>query len=164
MSALVPFVWKTPRELDRLGCCCCSLGALGGLGHYCVARAMTYASANFMAPFNYTQMIGSVIVGYLMFAEVPDLYTWLGTALIVGAGLLVGWQGRRRRPNVESVGEEAMPYLVAADLPTVPAGERFRALLERPGILQMPGAHNGMAALQAQGRRASTRSISPARR
>src|SRR6266446_4467033 len=43
-----------------------------------------------------------------------------------------------------------MPYLVAADLPTVPAGERFRALLSRPGILQLPGAHNGMAALQAR--------------
>src|ERR1700675_1301678 len=42
-----------------------------------------------------------------------------------------------------------MPYLVAADLPTAPAGERFRALLDRPGILQLPGAHNGMAALQA---------------
>src|SRR5476651_2521743 len=43
-----------------------------------------------------------------------------------------------------------MPYLVAADLPTSPAGERFRALLGRPGILQMPGAHNGLAALQAK--------------
>jgi methylisocitrate lyase len=43
-----------------------------------------------------------------------------------------------------------MTYLVAADLPTAPAGERFRALLARPGILQMPGAHNGMAALQAK--------------
>jgi methylisocitrate lyase len=43
-----------------------------------------------------------------------------------------------------------MPYLVAADLPTVPAGQRFRAMLERPGILQMPGTHNGMAALQAE--------------
>src|SRR5229473_3177592 len=43
-----------------------------------------------------------------------------------------------------------MPYLVAADLPAVPAGERFRALLSRPGILQLPGAHNGMAALQAR--------------
>ena len=32
-----------------------------------------------------------------------------------------------------------MTYLVAADLPTAPAGERFRALLARPGILQMPG-------------------------
>ena len=56
---------------------------------------MTYASANFVAPFNYTQMIGSVIVGYFMFAEVPDFYTWLGTAVVVGAGLMVGWQGRR---------------------------------------------------------------------
>src|SRR5688500_2370038 len=43
-----------------------------------------------------------------------------------------------------------MPYLVAADLPANPAGERFRALLARPGILQLPGARNGMAALQAR--------------
>ena len=42
-----------------------------------------------------------------------------------------------------------MPYLVAADLPTEPAGVRFRNLLERPQILRMPGAHNGIAALQA---------------
>lgn len=42
-----------------------------------------------------------------------------------------------------------MPYLVAADLPTEPAGARFRNLLERPQILRMPGAHNGIAALQA---------------
>jgi methylisocitrate lyase len=43
-----------------------------------------------------------------------------------------------------------MPYLIASDLPAQPAGDRFRALLERPGILQIPGAHNGMAALQAK--------------
>ena len=43
-----------------------------------------------------------------------------------------------------------MPYLVAADLPAGSPGSRFRALLERPGILQMPGAHNGLAALQAK--------------
>lgn len=43
-----------------------------------------------------------------------------------------------------------MPYLVADDLPTASAGARFRALLERPGILQMPGTHNGLAALQAK--------------
>ena len=43
-----------------------------------------------------------------------------------------------------------MPYLVAADMPDVPAGERFRALVERGGVLQIPGAHNGMAALQAK--------------
>ncbi len=43
-----------------------------------------------------------------------------------------------------------MSYLVAADLPTHSAGRRFRALLERPGILQMPGTHNGHASLQAK--------------
>lgn len=96
MSIVVPFVWKTPVNWTDWALLC-SLGALGGLGHYCIARAMTYASANFLAPFNYTQMIGSVIVGYLMFAEVPDLFVWLGSALIVGAGLLVGWHGSRPR-------------------------------------------------------------------
>jgi methylisocitrate lyase len=43
-----------------------------------------------------------------------------------------------------------MPYLVASDLPTEPAGQRFRSLIEKGGILQMPGTHNGMAALQAR--------------
>jgi len=43
-----------------------------------------------------------------------------------------------------------MTYLLASDLPQLPAGQRFRALLERGGILQMPGAHNGLAALQAK--------------
>jgi methylisocitrate lyase len=43
-----------------------------------------------------------------------------------------------------------MTYLVAADLPTIPAGERLRSLLARPGILRMPGAHNGQAGLQAK--------------
>jgi methylisocitrate lyase len=43
-----------------------------------------------------------------------------------------------------------MTYLVGDELPNTPAGERFRALLARGGILQLPGAHNGMAALQAK--------------
>jgi methylisocitrate lyase len=43
-----------------------------------------------------------------------------------------------------------MPYLVASDLPAEPAGQRFRALIERGGILRLPGSHNGMAALQAK--------------
>ncbi|KRE06764.1 methylisocitrate lyase [Bosea sp. Root670] len=43
-----------------------------------------------------------------------------------------------------------MPYLVASDLPSEPAGQRFRALVERGGIARLPGAHNGMAAIQAR--------------
>jgi methylisocitrate lyase len=43
-----------------------------------------------------------------------------------------------------------MTYLVGSSLADQPAGVRFRELLKRPGILQMPGTHNGMAALQAR--------------
>jgi methylisocitrate lyase len=43
-----------------------------------------------------------------------------------------------------------MTYLVADDLPAEPAGERFRQLVERPGIAQLPGAYNGLSALQAK--------------
>jgi len=43
-----------------------------------------------------------------------------------------------------------MTYLVADNVPEEPAGERFRRLVETPGIVEMPGAHNGMAALQAK--------------
>jgi methylisocitrate lyase len=43
-----------------------------------------------------------------------------------------------------------MTYLADSAAAGPSAGERFRALLGRPGILQMPGAHNGLAALQAR--------------
>src|SRR5436305_8411116 len=43
-----------------------------------------------------------------------------------------------------------MTYLIGKELPGMPAGERFRLLLQGPHILQMPGTHNGLAALQAK--------------
>lgn len=94
-SFLVPFNWKTPDNWRDVALMI-SLGISGGFGHYCVARAFSYAPANLIAPLNYTQMIGSVAVGYWMFAEIPDFYTWVGSAVIIAAGLLVGWQGRRK--------------------------------------------------------------------
>ena len=43
-----------------------------------------------------------------------------------------------------------MSYLIAASLPQASAGDRFRALLAQPGILRIPGTHNGQAALQSR--------------
>jgi methylisocitrate lyase len=43
-----------------------------------------------------------------------------------------------------------MTYLVANRLPEEPAGLRFRKLLERKGILELPGAYNGLSAQQAK--------------
>lgn len=93
MSAIVPFTWRTPPGWTDAGLLA-SLGVLGGLGHYCIARAMTFAPANFVSPFQYWQMVGSVAVGYLMFSEVPDAFTWLGAAMIIGAGLYVLARGQ----------------------------------------------------------------------
>lgn len=93
MSLIVPFSWKTPGTLTDV-LALAGLGVFGGLGHYCVARAMTYAPANFVSPFQYWQMVGSVVVGYLLFAEVPDAFTWLGAAMIVAAGIYVGISGK----------------------------------------------------------------------
>src|SRR3954454_5923965 len=69
----------------------------------------------------------------------------LNARFVVGAA---GNSGYDRQSN--NTGEDRMTYLVANDLPAVPAGERFRTLLQRPGILQIPGAHCGLAALQAE--------------
>lgn len=89
LSFLLPWFWRTPEHFRDV-LLLCSLGALGAAGHYCVARALMYAPANFVSPFHYWQMVGSVAVGYLLFGDLPDGYTWAGTALIVGAGLYVG--------------------------------------------------------------------------
>lgn len=43
-----------------------------------------------------------------------------------------------------------MPYLVEPETRPTSAGEQFRDMLKSPGIIQMPGAHNGLAALQAK--------------
>src|SRR5438477_4497817 len=56
-----------------------------------------------------------------------------------------------RPPSPHAPRKEAtMVYLLGRDLADKPAGARFRDLLDKPGILQMPGTHNGIAALQAR--------------
>ena len=91
---VLPFVWKTPETLRDVAYFC-SLGVLGALGHYCVARALHYAPANIVTPFQYMQLLGSVVVGYLFFGNFPDVLGWIGAAIIVGAGLYIGWSQRK---------------------------------------------------------------------
>lgn len=96
MLLVVPFVWVTPHSLFHLFLFC-GLGVLGALGHYCVARAMSYAPASIVSPFQYFQLLGAVAVGWLFFGDLPDALTWLGAAIIVGAGLFIGWSQTRKR-------------------------------------------------------------------
>lgn len=94
MFAVLPFVWTTPHT-PRDILFFCSLGVIGALGHYLVARAFTNAPANVVSPFQYVQLIGSVSVGYVFFGEFPDFLTWIGAAVIVGSGLFIGWSQTR---------------------------------------------------------------------
>lgn len=95
MCAVVAFAWKTPESLADAAMLCCCLGALGASGHYCVARALTYAQANIIAPFQYWQIIGSVIVGYAVSGLMPDLGTWIGAGIIVCAGVFIALTATR---------------------------------------------------------------------
>ncbi len=98
-TAIVPFIWTTPVNWQD-AVIMASLGVFGGLGHYCVARSLTYAPANIVTPFQYFQLIGSVIVGYFMQNHLPDAWTWLGAAIIIASGLYIGWTETRSKPLV----------------------------------------------------------------
>ena len=90
----LPFVWETPQG-PRDVALFCSLGVLGALGHYCVARALGYAPANVVSPFQYFQLLGSVAVGWYVFGDLPDALTWIGAAVVVASGLFIGWSQTR---------------------------------------------------------------------
>ena len=101
MTAVVPFVWTAPHGWGDAALLF-SLGILGGLGHYCVARTMTYAQASVLAPFMYWQMVGSVLVGYVMAGLLPDASTWIGAAVIICAGVYIAWLETRAQPAAVS--------------------------------------------------------------
>jgi drug/metabolite transporter (DMT)-like permease len=94
-SVIVPFSWTTPRSASAL-LLMVSMGLTGGLGHYFVARAYVWAPASVVSPFNYVQLLGAVVTGYLVFGDVPGASLWLGAGLIIGSGLFVLYTERRR--------------------------------------------------------------------
>jgi len=47
-----------------------------------------------VAPFQYTELLGATLIGFLVFSSFPDNWTWFGAALIIVAGLYIGWRER----------------------------------------------------------------------
>ncbi len=66
-----------------------ALGTVFGISQLMLIRAFTYAPAGVLAPFNYFQIVSAVIFGLIVFQDVPDLWTLVGSAIIVSAGLYV---------------------------------------------------------------------------
>lgn len=80
--ALIPalFVWSWPSLTDFAWLA--FLGFLGGCGQMAVAQALRHAETHVAMPFDFVRLIWVSITGYLFFAEVPDIFVWLGGALI----------------------------------------------------------------------------------
>jgi drug/metabolite transporter (DMT)-like permease len=94
-SILAPFHWTTPTLTDAA--MMLSMGIFGGVGHYVLIVAFTYASASALAPFNYTSLIWATLLGFVVFGDLPDQWTLFGASLIVAAGVYVWWRERVRR-------------------------------------------------------------------
>ena len=73
-----------------------ALGVLGGFAQYFVIKAVQYAQISAVAPFQYTELIGAVLFGLFVFGEFPDLWTWVGAAIITACGLYIAYRERVR--------------------------------------------------------------------
>jgi drug/metabolite transporter (DMT)-like permease len=96
MTFVLPFVFVPPRTLWD-GMLFCSLGLFGGAGHYLIIRAFQLGPAAVMAPLGYIELVGTVTLGYLIFDNFPDAWTWVGAAVIIGSGLYIALRERQRR-------------------------------------------------------------------
>lgn len=84
----LPFVWSTPasgRELILLA----SMAFCAGAGELLVIRALEMANAVVVTPLHYTQIVWATFYGWFIFGQLPDRWTWIGTAIIVATGLYI---------------------------------------------------------------------------
>jgi drug/metabolite transporter (DMT)-like permease len=107
------FVWETPsaEELAWL----VAIGLLGTIGHIALARAFAVAEATAVMPVNFSRLIFAALLGYVVFGERPDAWTWVGAGVIFSATVFTAHREARlakRRPTKK---EEAPPVPLAAE-------------------------------------------------
>lgn len=93
-SAMLPWFWQTPTLADAA--LMATFGWLGYLGHLALIYALGQAPASTLAPYNYAGFLWAIIMGLLLFGEMPDGPTLVGAAIILGAGIYV-WHRERVR-------------------------------------------------------------------
>jgi drug/metabolite transporter (DMT)-like permease len=107
LSALLPFAWVAPSWHDIL------FGVLIGVastaGQWIVVLAFRYADASVLAPFSYTQLLWVSILGFVIFGELPDIWTVTGAVFIVGSGLYTAHRERVRRSQLLALDGELSP-------------------------------------------------------
>jgi len=85
IPALFVWEWSDLKSLAAL----IGLGIIGTLAHLSVARAYLAADASACAPYEFVRLPYAALIGYLLFGEVSDGWTWVGAAIIAGAAIYV---------------------------------------------------------------------------
>lgn len=87
-----PEHWLTPLQWLAVGL----LGLFGGCGHFLLIHAFRNAPASLLSPFLYVQLLWATLLGGLVFDHWPDGWSLAGMAVIIGSGLWLGVDSRRR--------------------------------------------------------------------
>jgi drug/metabolite transporter (DMT)-like permease len=127
--SLVPalLVWQQP-SLVELGFAAL-LGLAGTLGHLCLTRALATADATVVVPFDYLRLPAVALMAWLVFAEVPVIWTWIGGAIIAASSIYMTLREmklkRHGRPGAAAQGAGPPGEAPAETLPDqARAGER----------------------------------------
>ena len=72
-----------------------ALGAVGGFSQICLTASLRFAPVGAVVPFDYTQLLWAVLLGWLVFADRPASTTGLGAAIIIASGLYTLYREHR---------------------------------------------------------------------
>ncbi len=75
---------------------CAFIGLSATLAQWLIYMGTAKAGAGTIAPMTYGQLLMAVALGWIFFADIPDLLVLLGAAVIIGAGLYLWYAGRKR--------------------------------------------------------------------
>jgi drug/metabolite transporter (DMT)-like permease len=92
-SFVGPLYWQWPTVAAWALMIVISL--MGAVAHYALIRALDYAKAGAVQPYAYMLLVWVTILGFVLFGDVPDLWTILGAAIVVASGLYT-WRHDRR--------------------------------------------------------------------
>jgi drug/metabolite transporter (DMT)-like permease len=99
MSLAVPFVWTMPQSWTIV-LLMAFMGTCGSIGHYLLILAYRYTPTSVAAPFMYTQIVSAVLIGYLVFGDLPDRWTLMGAAIVIASGIYLLHRERVRGRTV----------------------------------------------------------------
>ena len=89
----LPFGWVWPTTEQAIFLV--GAGIAGGVGQILLTEAYRHADVSVVAPFDYTSLILSIIVGYVFFGDVPTVPMLTGGVIVVAAGLFIIWREHR---------------------------------------------------------------------